>query len=55
MYAKPETDQPIANYQDTLHGLLVLAVVGDDWYHVWFPEENLTGYVLQSDWWEGNG
>jgi SH3 domain protein len=55
MYAKPETDHPIANYQDTQHGLLVLAVVGDDWYHVWFPEENLTGYVLQSDWWEGNG
>ena len=55
VYAEPETGHPIANYQDTQHGLLVLAIVGDDWYHAWFPEENLTGYVQQSDWWEGNG
>ena len=55
VYAEPETGHPIANYQDAQHGLLVLAIVGDDWYHAWFPEENLTGYVQQSDWWEGNG
>lgn len=55
VYAKPETGHPIANVKNTQQSLLVLAVVGDDWYHAWFPEENLTGYVLQSDWREGNG
>ncbi len=55
VFATPETGHPIANFQHTQHGLLVLAIVGDDWYHVWFPDDNLTGYVPQSDWWEGNG
>ena len=55
VYASPEARRPLVNQQQLHRGLLVLAVVGDDWYHVWFPDENLTGYVLQSDWWEGNG
>lgn len=55
VFAKPEAGKPIANYLYTQQGLLVLGIVGDDWYHVWFPEDELSGYVLQSDWWEGNG
>lgn len=54
VYAAPEAVDPIANYRYT-GMLLVLGLVGDDWYHAWFPEENLAGYVLQRDWWEGNG
>ena len=55
VYAAPELGQPIANCSGVYHSLVVLAVVGDEWYHVWFPQEGATGYVLQSDWWDGNG
>lgn len=55
VYASPEDDLPIANFQNGAPYLLVLSVVGNEWYHVWFPQENLTGYVPQGDWWEGNG
>lgn len=55
VYAEPVLGFPIANYQHTQHGLLVLGIVDEKWYHVWFPNDQLCGYVLQSEWWEGNG
>lgn len=55
VYAEPNTEHPIVHEQHDQPGLLVLAIVGDDWYHAWFPEDDSTGYVLQSEWWEGNG
>jgi len=55
VFAEPSSGQPIACYDSPQQDLLVLAVVGDEWYHVWFPEDDLTGYVYQSDWKEGNG
>lgn len=55
-----------ADYESQQHGfcsacrqiaeaVVVLGVVDEKWYHVWFPDGDLTGYVLQSDWYEGNG
>ena len=55
VYTSPEAKHVVVNYQHEEHGLLVLGIVGEEWYHAWFPDDGLTGYVLQSDWWEGNG
>lgn len=55
VFAQPTTRQPIASYEGLQQGLLVLGIVGDEWYHVWFPDDDLTGYVPQDDWKEGNG
>ena len=38
------------------HGLMVIiGIIGDEWYHVWFPATGEYGFVKQSDLWEGNG
>lgn len=55
VYAQPEEAQPVFNSRHQQHSLVVLGIVGDEWYHVWFPQNGMSGYVLQSDWWEGNG
>lgn len=55
VYADPSTTNTIACYEHPQQDLLVLGIAGDEWYHVWFPEDHVTGYVLQSDWKEGNG
>lgn len=34
---------------------VVIGVVGEEWYHVWFCERNEGGYMKQSDFWAGNG
>lgn len=36
-------------------GLLILAVVGDDWYHVWSTETGQSGYLRAEDVQAGNG
>ena len=33
----------------------VIGVIGDEWYHVWFPATGEYGFVRQSDLTEGNG
>ena len=55
VYATAEAKNPIENLGRTQRDLLVLAIADDNWYHVWFPDLNLTGYVLQAEWREGNG
>ena len=57
VYAGPGRDQPAlcASCENVDLSLLVLAVVEDDWYHVWFPDGDRTGYVEQKYWYEGNG
>lgn len=37
------------------HNMKVIGIIGDEWYHVWFPENDEYGFVKQSDLWEGNG
>ena len=34
--------------------LVVLGILGDEWYHVLF-DNGLSGFVPQGDWWPGNG
>lgn len=33
----------------------VIGIIGDEWYHVWFPATGEYGFVWQSDLWAGNG
>ena len=33
----------------------VIGIIGNDWYHVWFPATGEYGFVRQSDLWAGNG
>ena len=37
------------------NGVLILAVVGDDWYHVWSTETGESGYVRVEEISLGNG
>ncbi len=37
------------------HTMKIIGIIGDEWYHVWFPENDEYGFVKQSDLWEGNG
>ena len=34
---------------------VIMGIVGNDWYHVWFPDLDKSGYMRQSDFWPGNG
>lgn len=34
---------------------VIMGIVEDDWYHVWFPDLEESGYMRQSDFWPGNG
>ena len=54
-------------YQETQNGaytyhmnadqntMKVIGIIGNDWYHVWFPATGEYGFVRQSDLWPGNG
>jgi len=55
LYASPDEKLPIANCTELYRSALVLGVHGEKWYHVWFPDTLESGYVLQEDWFEGNG
>ncbi len=35
--------------------LKVIGILGDEWYHIWFPSTGEYGFVRQSDLWAGNG
>lgn len=34
---------------------VIMGIVEDDWYHVWFPDRDESGYMRRSDFWPGNG
>lgn len=55
LYASPDAQRPVENIMELHQGVLVLGIVGEEWYHVWIPELLISGYVLQADWFEGNG
>ena len=55
VYASAEKSSPIANCRDLYRSALVLGVVGDEWYHVLLDDMTESGYILQEDWFEGNG
>lgn len=57
-------ETPIYSITDTLafyrtmeeaERFYVVGIVGETWYHVWLPDSDEFGYILQSDLREGNG
>lgn len=34
---------------------VIIGVVEDEWYHIWFPDNDTYAYMRQSDFWTGNG
>ena len=55
VFSGPSASKPLVSSENPQQDLLVLGIVGEEWYHVWFPEDDVTGYVLQCNWKEGNG
>ena len=35
--------------------LTIIGILGEEWYHVWFPDLDTGGMMRQSDFWPGNG
>ena len=55
IYDSPQKRNLIGNCEDLYSSALVLGIVEDQWYHVWFPDSMESGYILQEEWFEGNG
>ena len=35
--------------------MTVIGILGETWYHVWYPDTGLSGWMKQDDLWPGNG
>ncbi len=55
VYTEPQPGAYTLHWSATGYTMKVIGVIGDEWYHVWFPATGEYGFVLQSDLWEGNG
>ena len=40
---------------EEIQGLLIVGVIGDEWYLVWNPDTDRYGRIRQTELWEGNG
>ncbi len=54
LYDRAENGAEIARLYSR-DNFIVAGIVGDGWYHVWFPVEGLAGYIRQELLWPGNG
>lgn len=52
LYASPQED---AAYEIVTLDPLVIGLLGEAWYHVWYPDTGLSGWMKQDDLWPGNG
>ena len=52
LYASPQED---ASYEIVTHDPLVIGILGETWYHVWYPDTELSGWMKQDALWPGNG
>lgn len=41
--------------RDSSSGMIIVGIIGKDWYHAWFPLTDEFVFIRQSDVWEGNG
>lgn len=41
--------------RDSSSGMIIIGIIGKDWYHAWFPLTDEFVFIRQSDVWEGNG
>ena len=55
VYTEPQVGVYTLYWNVTGYTMKVIGVIGNEWYHVWFPATGEYGFVLQSDLWEGNG
>lgn len=53
VYTEPQEGWYNLHFGDD--GMKIIGVIGNDWYHVWFPATGEYGFVRQDDLWEGNG
>lgn len=52
LYVSPQED---ASYEIVTQDPLVIGILGQTWYHVWYPDTGLSGWMKQDDLWPGNG
>lgn len=52
LYVSPQED---ASYEIVTQDPLVIGILGETWYHVWYPDTGLSGWMKQDDLWPGNG
>lgn len=55
VYTEPQIGPYTLHWNAFGYTMKVIGVIGEEWYHVWFPATGEYGFVLQSDLWEGNG
>lgn len=55
LYRHPQDEAPIGVVTENDLALRIIGVVGEEWYHVWFVDSGLGGYIRQADLWGGNG
>ena len=55
MYKHPQDVTPFATVSRNDPYLCIIGIIGEEWYHVWVVDSELSGYVRQSDLWPGNG
>ena len=53
VYREPQTGQYIWHLNGSI--MKVIGIIGDKWYHVWFPATGEYGFVRQGDLTAGNG
>ena len=55
VYTEPQIGDYIWHRNEDWNTMKVIGIIGDEWYHVWFPATGEYGFVLRSDLTEGNG
>ena len=55
VYKEPLIGDYIWHTDSNWSTMKVIGVIGDEWYHVWFPATGEYGFVQQSDLTAGNG
>ena len=55
VYREPKTGKLIWHMNEGWSTMKVIGIIGEEWYHVWFPASGEYGYVRQSDLTPGNG
>lgn len=54
LYASPDDLTAYQEISDS-YGMFVVGILGDEWYHVWFPGTGVSGFIRQSGLFPGNG
>lgn len=55
VYKEPQIGDYNWHINAQWNSMKIIGVIGDDWYHVWFPITGEYGFVQQKDLTEGNG